>query len=185
MAKETFGAQIIQQHEKYLGLPPLMGRSKKKAYNRIKDKVSRKIAGWKGKLLSNVGREILLKAVVQATPTYTMNCFKLPDSLCLDLNSLMGRFWWGQKANERKLACVSWERLCSPKVDGGMGFKDLKAFNLALLAKQGWQILKNPESLVHKVFKAKYFAKTTFLGGSNWGKTIIHLEKYTIGKGGY
>ena len=92
MAKETFGAQIIQQHEKYLGLPSLMGRSKKKAFNRIKDQVSQKIASWKGKLLSNAGREILLKAVAQVTPMYMMNCFKLPDSLCSNLNSLMGRF---------------------------------------------------------------------------------------------
>ena len=91
-AKETFGAQIIQQHEKYLGLPLLMGRSKKKAFNQIKDQVSRKIASWKGKLLSNAGREILIKAVAQATPMYTMSCFKLSDSLCSDLNSLMGRF---------------------------------------------------------------------------------------------
>ena len=94
-AKETFGAQIIQQHEKYLSLPPLMGWSKKKYFNRIKDQVSRKIAGWKGKLLSNAGREILIKAVAQATPTYTMSCFKLPDSLCSNLNSLIGKFWWG------------------------------------------------------------------------------------------
>ena len=163
MAKETFGAQIIHQHEKYLGLPPLIGRSKKNAFNRIKDQVSRKVAIWKGKLLSNAGREILIKAVAQATPTYTMSCFKLPDSLCSELNSLMGRFWWGQKANERKLAWLSWEKLCSPKLEGGMGFRDLKAFNLVLLAKQGWRIQKNPDSLIHKVFKAKYFAGSTFM----------------------
>ena len=58
---------------------------------------------------------------------------------------------------------MSWEKLCSLKVDGEMGFRDLKAFNLALLAKQGWRILKNSDSLVYKVFKAKYFAETTFL----------------------
>ena len=56
---------------------------------------------------------------------------------------------------------MSWEKLCSPKIDGGMGFRDLKAFNLALLAKQGRRILKNPDSLVHKV--VKYFTDTTFL----------------------
>ena len=44
-----------------------------------------------------------------------------------------------------------------------MGFKDLKTFNLALLAKQGWRILTNQNSLVHRIFKAKYFAKNTFL----------------------
>ena len=44
-----------------------------------------------------------------------------------------------------------------------MGFKDLKAFNLALLAKQGWRLGKNPNFLTHRVFKAKYFASCSFL----------------------
>ena len=69
---------------------------------------------------------------------------------------------------------MSWEKLCSPKVDGEMGFRDLKAFNLALLAKQGWQILKNLDSLVYKVFKAKYFAETTFLE-AQMGRKTLHI----------
>lgn len=89
--KELFKAQIIKQHEKYLGLPPLLGRGKKKAFNCIKDQVGRRIVGWKGKLLSRVGKEILIKVVAQATPTYTMNCFKIPDSLCKDLNAMVVR----------------------------------------------------------------------------------------------
>ena len=93
--KGMFGAQIIQQHEKYLGLPPLIGKGKRKAFNRIKDLVGRRIAGWKEKLLSSAGREILIKAVAQATPTYTMSCFRLPDSLCKELNSMVSAFWWG------------------------------------------------------------------------------------------
>ena len=56
-----------------------MGQSKKKVFNQIKDQVSRKIAVWKGKLMSNAGREILIKAVAQATPTYMMSYFKLLD----------------------------------------------------------------------------------------------------------
>ncbi|KAK9997239.1 hypothetical protein SO802_021925 [Lithocarpus litseifolius] len=61
--KQIFGAQVIQHHEKYLGLPPLVGKGKRKAFNRIKDQVGRKIAGWKGRLLSSAGREILIMAV--------------------------------------------------------------------------------------------------------------------------
>ena len=90
-----FVAEIILQHERYLGLPPLVGRGKKKAFNCIKDQVGRKISSWKGKLLSSAGREILIKAVAQATLTYTMNCFKIPNSLCSELNSLISNFWWG------------------------------------------------------------------------------------------
>ena len=135
--KQIFGAQIIQHHEKYLGLPPLVGKGKRKAFNRIKDQVGKKIAGWKGKLLSSAGREILIKAVAQATPSYTMSCFKLPESLCRKLNAMMSSFLWGQKDKERKMAWVAWEKLCILKEDGGMGFRDLRAFNLALLAKQG------------------------------------------------
>ena len=53
--KYLFGAQIIQQHEKYLGLPLMIRKGKKKAFNRLKDQVGRRIARWKGKLLSNAG----------------------------------------------------------------------------------------------------------------------------------
>lgn len=161
--KEMSRAQIVKQHERYLRLPPMVGRGKKKAFNHIKDQVGRKIVGWKGKLLSNVGREILIKVVAQATPTYTMNYFKLPNSLCSKINSMVGGFWWGNKDKERKIPWVSWKNLCKPKVDRCMGFWDLKAFNLALLAKQGWRILQNPTSLVHRVLKAKYFVKSSFM----------------------
>ena len=161
--KGLFGAQIIQQHETYLGLPPLVVRGRKKVSSRVKDQVGRKIIGWKGKLISNAGREILIKAVAQATPTYMMSCFLLPESLCNDLNSLARNFWWGQKENKRKVAWVSWEKLCTRKSKGGMGFKDLRAFNLALLAKQGWRILRKPNSLLHSVFKAKYSAMVSFM----------------------
>ena len=89
----------------------MVGREKKKAFSRIKDQISKKKAGWKGKLLSNAGREVLIKAVTQATPTYTMNCFKLPVSLCSEINSLVGSFWWGKKEKVRKIAWVSWENL--------------------------------------------------------------------------
>jgi len=160
--KQQFGAQIIQHHEKYLGLPPLVGKGKRKDFNKIENQVGRKIVGWKGKLLSNAGREILIKVVAQATPTYMMSCFKLPDTLCKELNAMMSKFWWGQKEKERKMAWVSWEKLCTPKVEGGMGFRDLKAFDLALLAKQGWRIQQNPSSLIHRVFKAKYFTSIPF-----------------------
>ena len=105
--KNIFGAQVIKQHKRYLGLPSLFGRGKKKAFNRIKDQLGQKIAGWKGKLLFSASKEVLIKAVAQVTPTYTMSCFKLPNSLCKELSFIISKFWWGQKFEERKISWVS------------------------------------------------------------------------------
>ena len=135
--KESFRAQVIKHHEKYLGLPSLVGRNKKNTFNSIKEKLRKKLAGWKEKLLSKAGKEVLIKAVAQAISTYTMSVFKLPDSRCEDLTSMIRNFWWGQRNDETKIAWMSWEKLCASKGCGGMGFKKLKEFNLALLAKQG------------------------------------------------
>ena len=95
------------------------------------------MAGRKEKLLSKARKEILIKVVAQAIPTYSLSCFKIPDTLCDELTSMIRNFRWGQKDDERKLAWLSWEKLSMPKSRGGMGFKQLKLFNLALLAKQG------------------------------------------------
>ena len=120
--KNRFGAQIIKQHEKYLGLPSLVWKSKRTTFNAIKEKLGKVLAGWKDKLLSKAGKKVLIKAVAQAIPTYTMSCFKLPDLLCDELRGMIRNFWWGQQKEERKIAWLSWEKMCEPKCVGGMGF---------------------------------------------------------------
>lgn len=52
------------------------------------------------------------------------------------------------------------------KEDGGMGFYDFQAFNLALLAKQGWKFVDDPNALLTRVFKTKYFPNGDFLNAN-------------------
>ena len=90
--KNRFGAQVIRQHEKYLGLLSFVGKNKRNTFNDVREKPNKKLAGWKEKLLSKAGKEVLIKDVAQAIPTYTMSCFKIPDSLCDDLTSMIRNF---------------------------------------------------------------------------------------------
>jgi hypothetical protein len=79
------------------------------------------------------------------------------------MQQLMAHFWWGSKREERKIHWLAWEKMCTPKSEGGLGFRHMKAFNLSLLAKQEWQLMRHPESLVAQLLKAKYFPTTTFM----------------------
>lgn len=49
------------------------------------------------------------------------------------------------------------------KEEGGMGFQDFDSFNLALLAKQLWQVLIRPYSLTTIILKENYFKNSSIL----------------------
>lgn len=63
-AKLALGVLEIKQYEQYLELPSLVGINKKVSFNYIKERVWKKIQEWKEKLLSQAGREVLIKVVV-------------------------------------------------------------------------------------------------------------------------
>lgn len=108
--------------DKYLGLPSHIQKSKVQTFNEIRDKVASKLKGWKEKFLSQAGKEVLIKAVATAVPIYSMACFKLRNNLCKAINSMIAKFWWGQKDEERKIHWVTWSSLCKSKEYGDMGF---------------------------------------------------------------
>jgi hypothetical protein len=75
----------------------------------------------------------------------------------------MSNFWWGDGANCKRMHWLAWWKLCVPKDQGGMRFKDIHCFDFALLAKQVWRILEEPESLCARVLGAKYFPNCDLL----------------------
>jgi len=160
---ELSGLVEANRYDTYLGLPFLVGKNRNVAFNNIKEKVLRKLNNWKSRLLSLAGKEVLLKAVVQAIPTYSMSVFLLPASLCRELNQLMQVFWWGHLCKASKIHWMSWSRMGRAKSAGGLGFRDLTLFNKALLAKQCWRLIQFPNSLSSRILKAKYFPNSSFL----------------------
>ncbi|XP_048444673.1 uncharacterized protein LOC125479438 [Pyrus x bretschneideri] len=124
------GVQLVERHVHYLGHSTFAGKNKRQTYAYIKERVHKRLSSWKGKCLSGVGRELLVKVVAQALPTYAMNCFVLPKTFCDELHQLMARFWWGSDLDSRKIHWQSRDKLCIAKPEGGMGFWNLYAFNL-------------------------------------------------------
>ena len=149
--------------EKYLGMPTDVGTSSNGAFKYLKDRVWNRAQGWLEQALSAGGKEVLIKAVAQAIPTYSMSCFRLPRGLCKHIDGLLRSFWWGSKEGKRRTCWVAWKDMTKPKYMGGLGFRDIELFNLALLARQAWRILQEPSSLSARVLKAVYFPDGDFL----------------------
>lgn len=176
---------MVACHSPYLGLPLMIRRNKKAIFEGIKNRLTKKLARWQEKLFSVGGNEVLIKAVVQVTPTYAMSLFWLPVGLCKDIKSITANFWWGTSKKKRNLHWRAWDTLVRAKKHRVMGFKDLIAFNKAMIRKQAWRIIQQPNPLMAKVLKGIYFPREDFLSSKLgyslsyvwrsicWGKELI------------
>jgi hypothetical protein len=89
---QQFGLVESTRIESYLGIPTFIGKSKHLAFQDIVESVTKRLSNWKIKFPSQAGKEVLLKAVAQAIPTYSMGMFLLLISLCKKINKLMQNF---------------------------------------------------------------------------------------------
>ncbi|XP_073355407.1 uncharacterized protein [Aegilops tauschii subsp. strangulata] len=143
---DTLKIRAEARTERYLGLLVYVGQARKKIFEYLKDRIWQKIQGWQERLLSKMGKDVLIKACAQAIPTFAMSCFDLTKSLCEEIEHI-----------------ESVSVMTRPKKDGGMGFRDIYGFNLAMLARQAWRMLSTPDSLCARVLKARYFPNTSIL----------------------
>ncbi|KAJ1433127.1 Ribonuclease H-like superfamily [Sesbania bispinosa] len=158
-----FNFQAWDHPQKYLGLPAEFARSKSSTLSWIFDRLKQKVEGWKENLLNYAGKEVLIKAVLQALPAYAMSVFRFPKGFCKKLSSLVARFWWQGSKGDRGIHWRAWQIITRSKREGGLGFRDFQALNIAHLAKQASRILSNPNSLWAKVLKGIYHPNQDFL----------------------
>nr|XP_025679104.1 uncharacterized protein LOC112779059 [Arachis hypogaea] len=155
--EEITGMASWDDPERYLGLPARWGRSKNKALEWIQEKMLDKMQGWKEKLLNQVRKEVLIKAVIQAIPVYAMNIIKFSKSFCKRIEAPIARFWWRSNGKERSIHWKSWVKMTRSKINGGLGFKDLECQNIAHLGKQAWRLLKEEDVIWVRTLKAIYY----------------------------
>ncbi|KAK4392149.1 hypothetical protein Sango_1992700 [Sesamum angolense] len=132
----TLQIRVENRHDLYLGLPSAVGKSRRSVFQSIRDRVWNRICGWNERNLSQAGKEVLIKA------------------------SMVANYWW-HNGETKKIHWLSWKKMCIPKALGGMGFRDLHAFNLAMLSKQG------PEPLIYS--RSLHAAIDIVRGGFRWG----------------
>lgn len=101
-----------------------------------------------------------------------MNVLWLLDRLCREIDASVAKLWWGNKNKDRGIHWLNWEEMDRAKGDGSMGFRNLNDFNSALLTKQCWRIIHEPESFWVKVLKDRYFPHELFLNTKRGGRAF-------------
>ncbi|CAN1849014.1 Uncharacterized mitochondrial protein AtMg00310 [Linum perenne] len=127
--------------------------------------------------------EVLISSVISALPVYAMACFKLPKHLTKRLSQLIAQYWWKKAIDSRGIHWLAWKKLCRPKIEGGLGFKNFQTFNQALLSKQGFILLSKPNALVTRTYKGCYFPNTSFLEAKQGGRPSWAWRSLLFGRG--
>lgn len=96
-ACQTLNIMTESLSDKYLGLPALVGADRSDCFQHLIDRVRAKTKGWKEKLLSMEGKEILIKSIAQAVPVYAMMVLKIPKNICKGISDTISQFWWGDE----------------------------------------------------------------------------------------
>lgn len=97
------------------------------------------------------------------------------------VEGIIAKFWWQKNRGKKGIHWCALKDICVSKDAGGLGFRKLDKFNIALLAKQGWRLINYPNSLLARVLKAKYYPNASFLTAL-LGNTFTYLEEHLVGK---
>uniref|UniRef100_A0A251RWC4 Putative reverse transcriptase domain, Reverse transcriptase zinc-binding domain protein n=1 Tax=Helianthus annuus TaxID=4232 RepID=A0A251RWC4_HELAN len=148
---------------KYLGLTVGANMNRIANWRPVYDIFEKRLSFWKAALLSIGGRVTLIRSVLQSLPSYFFSLYHAPAKVVEDLEKNIRKFLWGGTASEKKkLHWVAWDRVASPKKMGGIGIRNLREVNIALLSKWGWRFKTEKDNMWVKVVSAIHS------GGSAW-----------------
>jgi exonuclease III len=157
---EILGFNRSSLPSKYLGIPLIDNALRNSSWENLLSSFSKRLSSWTFRALNLPSRLILLKAILQALPIYAFSVLAAPRFVLNTIKSLQRNFLWQGLNKEKKIALVSWEKICRPKEQGGLGIRDPSIMNKVLSAKIWWRWLKNPTDLWAKLWRKKYAPNT-------------------------
>nr|XP_027096084.1 uncharacterized protein LOC113715980 [Coffea arabica] len=139
----------------YLGAPVFKGRTTCVLFDPLVAKVQARLSHWSSRLLSSGGKLVLLRHVLTSMPMYLLQVMDPPRAVLLRLGKLCNAFLWDKPAGTRGIHWTSWETICFPVAEGGLGFRSFADMCSAFACKLWWRLRKN-ESLWASFMHAKY-----------------------------
>lgn len=142
---------------KYLGQPFCHFKSRKEAFNGLLETLARRLTEWKQRSLSMAGRSTLIKSVIHALPSYTMQIFMLPRGLLAGMERKIKKFSWGfREGKSHNLHLRAWKDVCQPQICGGVGFRKLSVMNKAFVTKLSWSLCSQSDKIWVQLVRAKH-----------------------------
>ncbi|XP_055960979.1 uncharacterized protein LOC126672148 [Mercurialis annua] len=152
----NLGFQATEDLGTYLGVPLIHGRYSKRHCTGVMESIMTRLSSWNARSLSLAGRSTLIKSVISSIPIYTMQTASLPRGSCNLIDKSCRRFLWGSTSDNRKINLVKWDVVNRPKMEGGLGHKNILAMNEALLMKIGWNLVANRDVFLVNLLRCKY-----------------------------
>lgn len=130
----------------YIGMPLFIGCSRKEYWDRIIQRIDTKLAGWKATMLSNAGKLLLVKTILQSMAIYCALIFKVPVAISEKIDQICNRFLWTRNSETRKFTLVAWKTVCKSKRLGGLGLRRVKQLSKALRGKLAWRMVNGEKA---------------------------------------
>lgn len=178
-----FGCPIGELPIKYLGIPLHYDRLRREDIQPLIDKILRRVEGWKGKLLSQAARLVLIKTCLASIAVYLLSFIKFPKWAIKLISSHMANCLWNDNDEQHKWHLANWSSISMCKQFGGLGIPDLREFNICLLGSWLRRYQLDKDKLWTKIIDDKYntrnpniFCSST-TGSSQFFKGIMWAAK--------
>ncbi|KAL2923049.1 LINE-1 retrotransposable element ORF2 protein [Bienertia sinuspersici] len=147
---------------KYLGVPICSKMINARHCEILVEKMTAQIRIWSSRNISYAGRCQLINSVLLSIHQYWAQVFVLPSSVLHQIEQVCRAYLWSGQWNSHKPGYISWENVCKPKKEGGLGFRDIHSWNVATMGKHSWAIATKQDSLWLK------WINSVYLKGRDW-----------------
>ena len=116
----------------YLGCPIIDSRVTKETFVGVLSKSIAQLPKWKANSLSQAGRTVLIQSNLASKASLQMQIFSLPKKILVKLDANYRNFFWNKDNSAKSKNLIGWNKVCQPKVFGGVGFRKTEVNNVAL-----------------------------------------------------